>query len=265
MVCKFCNTSIHDNSKYCCICGSKIDNTKNDNENNYELSKRENLSNKKSSIVANEIIANLKMFGWAFMVVLAYMIVFYCCHIKDIKPIGEDSSWGDSCYDPSFIHNGFEIYWELEYAKSIRVEFDSRVRNWKNWEWLKNNLFPNMSKSEIQKSLLPNISESKIQEYQMAASTIEFMRPENAFAFANELGQAIGYSEAQFKRAEDSAKQIVNENKRLLYEDLSLNRKSCFEEDCTKNIFWSAIFSIVFFVGGRYIRLLWKWVIANKS
>lgn len=55
----------------------------------------------KKSTAANEIVANLKMLGIAFVLWLAYIIGFSIVHQKDIKQMDDNSYYGESCYDPS--------------------------------------------------------------------------------------------------------------------------------------------------------------------
>jgi uncharacterized membrane protein YvbJ len=119
MYCKNCGKQIADDSKFCKYCGTLVDDSMTTNDNSNEIkaeaeivvSAKEDSSLKveikkkkpimKKSTAANEIVANLKMLGIAFVLWLAYIIGFSIVHQKDIKQMDDNSYYGESCYDPS--------------------------------------------------------------------------------------------------------------------------------------------------------------------
>lgn len=91
MYCKFCGKEISDDSKFCCYCGQQVSEVHNNSKNehsdvkndsqvipveikktvNVSISKKEHV---KKSTIANEIIANLKMCGFALVVLITFVV-----------------------------------------------------------------------------------------------------------------------------------------------------------------------------------------------
>ena len=70
-------------------------NTKENSAFRVELSKD---SKDYSSVIANEIVGNLKMVGYSFVIGFVCWCIFMLCHQKDICSYPE-LGWGMSCYD----------------------------------------------------------------------------------------------------------------------------------------------------------------------
>lgn len=143
--CSKCGKKIKSDSTYCRYCGYKIEaevehrSKLSDNEisnqnplpqkNPYTgrieviISNESKISKEK---VANEIVANLKMIGYATLTWLVYLGAFYVYHYNDIKELKMDSNetyWGESCYDEGIMLGGgdknpYKIYNRLKYYEA---------------------------------------------------------------------------------------------------------------------------------------------------
>ena len=136
MYCKYCGKEIANDSKFCCHCGMQVNelakssdiqlNTEKD-----QLSHAVSIEDKKTikidvvknetikeSTIANEVIANLKMICYALTTIVLFMIGFYAYHAQDIKPMDDNSYFGESCYDKTLSGN-WEFSWEIHYYKEI--------------------------------------------------------------------------------------------------------------------------------------------------
>ena len=157
MYCKHCGKQIADDSSFCQYCGEKVidelllsenstilpANNKNISEEGtseviivtkevnpiqVEFSKK---GKDYSSTIVNEIVGNLKMIGIALVISLAYMIGFELIHLKDAKPLDENSYWGESCYDPTTMSSNRMFHWWQHYAKRVCMapSFKSKGKN----------------------------------------------------------------------------------------------------------------------------------------
>lgn len=145
MYCKYCGQQIADDSIFCKYCGVKLDEvvagtleeqtivcsaetyndtkassqevtiTTNDSQPlQIEVSKK---TKNNSSTIANEIIGNLRMVGYATLLVAVYLLGFIIYHKKDIKEyeFKKSSYLGESCYDPVWLEGDWEFDWEKHY------------------------------------------------------------------------------------------------------------------------------------------------------
>ena len=73
-----------------------------------------------SNIIADEIIANLKMIGMGLILCAVYLAGFWIYHIPDRKPVSE-VEFGQSCYDDAYNPGN---YWLVsdEAANENRIE-----------------------------------------------------------------------------------------------------------------------------------------------
>ena len=74
-----------------------------------------------SSTIADEIVGNLKMVGFAFVLFAVYMLGFMLVHQKDIKEYDypNNSYFGESCYDPNTISGNWKFDWEEHYYETL--------------------------------------------------------------------------------------------------------------------------------------------------
>lgn len=128
MYCRLCGKQIADNSIFCQYCGGKVNGIaldpdkdisrkeKNTIEYDQELVQEAALNTKdnvtipkptnKKSIIANDIVGNLKMIGLAIICCTIFMIGFIIYHQKDIKEHPE-YYYGKSCYDEPAMERRF--------------------------------------------------------------------------------------------------------------------------------------------------------------
>ena len=147
MYCKKCGKEIAEDSFFCSYCGEKqLIEVPSTNINDEVSVNRiidevpdKNIpieAESKANIVANEILANLKMIGLALLLSAIFIGIFWAYHIKDRKPLSENY-FGYSCYDPSMMPVNLETDWEiiLSYWKMDRLQYG----------------FPNKSDEELTK------------------------------------------------------------------------------------------------------------------
>ncbi len=72
------------------------------------------------NIIADEIVANLKMIGIGLVICAIYLAGFWIYHIPDRKPVS-DVEFGQSCYDDCYNPSN---YWLIsdEGANEMRIE-----------------------------------------------------------------------------------------------------------------------------------------------
>lgn len=139
MYCKKCGKLISDDSVYCKYCGANVadrdeqkeeyinhinDNTTATTNSKKDVNNTENLSNlKKTSYIADEIIANVKMISLALLLWLLYIGGFYIYHSKDIAPVTENNpSYGQGQYDKPLFGVSVPESWELRFAYGIYLQ-----------------------------------------------------------------------------------------------------------------------------------------------
>ena len=144
MYCKYCGKEITDDSMFCQHCGSKLDNVAKEsilkrntcNAGNDDMDKTAlstqtiHKSKENSSIIANEIVGNLKMIGIALAILAIYMIGFIAIHQKDITKYDYEthaSYFGESCYDPSTITGNWKLHWEEHYYDLLFFELHNQI------------------------------------------------------------------------------------------------------------------------------------------
>ncbi|MDT4418673.1 MULTISPECIES: zinc ribbon domain-containing protein [Bacteroides] len=260
MYCKFCGKEISDDSKFCCYCGQQVSEVHNNSKNehsdvkndsqvipveikktvNVSISKKEHV---KKSTIANEIIANLKMCGFALVVLITFVVGFYLYHANDIKPMDEYNPWGYSCYD-RVVPGLVETPWEHIYYDDIYASLPYS-------EW-----------GELEKKTgIPARDFSTPSNLNLFG----YVKPQEALKRAENMADAknipISIREKMKKSAKESAESI-KENVRELG---TLYRKEGFESDRNEKVKWCAIISFCFFILGRYVIKMGKWIVINKS
>lgn len=251
--CSKCGNKIKSDSIYCKYCGTKIadeeqleeavvDNveTLHENDINKNNTKEDETikvklighHTEKKAIVANEIVANIKMIGFAILLWIVYILCFIVYHLKDSAPITErDSYFGESCYDPVMVRipHSYELDWEKCLYNKI-WEIDSNV---------KENLLYIM-KLDLDHQI----------------STLEKTR---------EIAEIRGIKEEQFEQYKQDAIEEAKRNRDSYNEYLSDIRQSAYKEDLHKNMRLAAVFSLCLMIIGRYFILACKWVRRNRT
>lgn len=274
MYCKHCGKQIADDSTFCQYCGGKVMNgsptqdssiilpVKGDNKSEkstpevvvatkelnpiqVEVSKK---GKNNSSTIANEIVGNLKMAAIALCIFVVYMIGFVLIRSKDAKPLGENSYWGESCYDPATMSGSQMFHWQQHYAMEV-----CRAPNYKG-KRKKNHV----SLSEFKNLFFEPISAA---DY----SLIMGMNREEALSYANREAKKKELPQSLLEQYEEVAKKDAERDRQSFNEEISDIRKYAYEKDLQKNATYAAIISLLVMVLGRYFVKSVKWVSANKT
>lgn len=253
MYCKYCGKEISENSKFCKYCGKLVDdseqlqlevNQKDDklqkeisvsatieNPIKVELSRKQG-DKKYKSVVANEIVANLKMIGCAIIICIVYCIGFTIFHLKDIAKVPDDSSYGESCYDRTMYN--YRLTWE-EYF------FDNVFFYDRNFQF----------------------STPSSDDY--ARETNLLLTKEAYLSRANKIAEEKNLNESEISILKEEAKEEAKSAKEEFYDDLNRKRKYLFKEDLKKHITWSGIIALALMILGRYVAKSVNWVNNNKT
>jgi hypothetical protein len=260
MYCKNCGKSIAADSKFCKYCGTLVEeesganklqdnsstiskSTKNDSktevivatkdESPVKIEIKKNPTIKKST-TANEVIANFKMIGWAILLWVVFIIGFVIVHQKDIMPIGEDSHWGESCYDPSILTNNHGSFnWKEIYNEKVKIAQKGGDMVDFFEQTLKHNPYDNYAKKRL----------------------TEEKKKANQFVLTDRIKE----------RLTQEAKKEASANKTSLNNEITNIRKYSYEKDLHNNMIWVAIVSLALTIFGRYLIKFGKWVTNNKT
>lgn len=268
MYCKNCGKQIADDSKFCKYCGALVEDsitTKNHSDEIKEDSKivvstKEEspvkIEIKKKSIVkestaANEIVANFKMLGIAFILWLVYILGFSVVHQKDIKQMDENSYYGESCYDPSNLMLNHDITdWQIQYALKVLTEPDySKLKH------------PLRNKLDYMEFAVRNFNPTNDAEYNSVAS----MSKEKAQNYADNMARNKKLSKERQEALKNEAIQEAQIGKEELWNTLNDYRQSGYEDDLKKNTVWAAIIAFSLTILGRYFIKFGAWVIKNRT
>lgn len=296
MYCKHCGKQIAEDSAYCQYCGGKQDtipagdatsqinseelSADNDNpkeKEDVEVStetkgskpiddKVSKNKNNKNSIIANEIVANLKMIGWASTFFAVYMIGFTLFHLKDITTYdlkNQSSFLGESCYDGIMVVNG-ELSWEEHYYKKLYYYV------YNNYPSGVEELFDNTNRilgqpSEKHKN---NISFLENLFNKEKSSAIERLSKRQYFGFDNPWMKRVEderISAITLEELKKNAKRDANRDIEDWNFSVNEHRKYMFTEDLKQNALYAALVCFGLAILGRYIIKLVKWVNLNKS
>ena len=243
MYCKHCGKQIADDSAFCQYCGGKVDAPAQESKEDSTIDQVEQLAEKEqqpaqevvlttkeaqplqvevskktkdnSSTIANEIVGNLKMIGFALACWVVFMIGFIAVHQKDIKQ-HPDSYWGESCYDEVITGNFGSLNYQDILAEYKR--YRANERNGLDW------------------SGRPRITSIPMKLYDKSDEELE-----------------------------KEAKEEAEKNRADFSDYINDNRQWSFEEDRTEKAKYSAIILLAFFIVGRYLVKLTKWVGENKT
>lgn len=281
MYCKHCGKQISDDSTFCQFCGGRVDiistsvpqksndtDTEEDNKSSaaspevivstkessplkVEVSKK---GKENSSTIANEIVGNLKMIGFAFGIFVLYMICFMAYRSHDARPLTENGYLGESYYDPVYVTKQM-LSWEQHYAIKTRM-----APNYKKQSSNKNKVKSTDSPFEdlaFTNSFEPISSAD--------AYMISQMSSERALEYANQVAKEKDLPESLLEEYQYSAKEIAKEEKESFFEEVSYSRQYGYEEDLKQNAIYAAIISVLLMILGRYLIKLVKWVHSNKT
>lgn len=266
MYCKNCGKQIADDSKFCKYCGTLVDDSMTTNDNSNEIkaeaeivvSAQEDSSLKveikkkkpimKKSTAANEIVANLKMLGIAFVLWLAYIIGFSIVHQKDIKQMDDNSYYGESCYDPSSLTDHWMEDWQRQYAIKVLMAPD--------YSKLKHPL-KGLEAAAFAMDFIPLSST----DY----ASIISMNKESALNYANSIAKEKRLSKDLQESLKEKAIVDAQKDKEDFWSTINDYRQSGFKNDLIDNMIWAAIIALSLTILGRYIFKIITWVIKNKT
>lgn len=259
MFCRFCGKEIAKDSKFCCYCGNQVVSEytetayerKDLNDTPHPVEVKKNVDVRilkndgiKKSSVANEVIANLKMISLFFFVVIIFFLGFNIYHSDDIKPMDENVPWGYSCYD-KIIPGLVETPWEHIYYDDI---YDCLPYS----EW-----------GEVSRKV--GIPDRDMSIHGSQLNLFGYVQPKDALKRAEKNADEKNIPNYIREKLKKSAQEEAEKIKERVREDGTYYRKKGFEEDRDNKMKWCAIISFCFFVLGRYIIKIGKWIAANKS
>lgn len=252
MYCSNCGKEIAEESTFCSYCGEKqqIVLSSNINDGN-EVEKSidevtgkttpiDNKSN--SNIVADEIIANLKMVGLAILLSAIFIGIFWACHINDRKPVFENY-YGYSCYDPPMMQY-YETDWEKIFSEIA-------------WE---------RTKEEILYSEEERKRKEDYQNYGIHSEE-ELFKDDPELLETLKQSRLIRYPHINKTDEElvTKAKEIASRNKKDMEDEINRTREWRAEEDLKDHLRYSILISLAITLLGRYLIKGIKWVAANKT
>lgn len=262
MYCKNCGKIIADDSHFCKYCGTLVDvlseinnsnrtpksgseivvTTKEESPLKIEIAKKTNIKN---SIIADEIIANVKMLVIAFAIWIIYIVGFYAIHQEDIKPMDENSWFGESCYDPSSLSGYWRMDWQTQYAfKVLEAPDYSRIKD---------------HKGDVFYSIRPNIISPYDYSYVMGMSA------EKALNYANSKAKDKQLSKKEQEILKAEAIEDAKKDRESFWETIDEYRQTGFRNDLHKNMTYAAIIIISVCILGRYIIKFCKWIKHSKT
>lgn len=295
MFCKYCGKKIAEDSVFCQYCGGKMDlisqedeshqvndkdttveneepietkgakevksviiETKEEKPIQVELSKKKN---DKKSTIANEIVANIKMLGWAALLFAVYMIGFIIYHGKDVKEfdcLKDESYFGESCYDPSVIYNfNWMLHWEEHYYGLLCYTLEKEVSR-------RTSMSLEDTKKRIEELEKQIVEKKKL--LQRKYNLPDKISDEDFLKYYGMLG-VVNYHiyKTDLEQLKKEAKQNAKKDIEGWNNEINSYRKDGYKEDLKKNALYAAIISILIMVLGRYIIKSAKWVNTNKS
>ncbi len=220
MYCKHCGKQIADDSTFCQYCGGKVDalaqeskedsvveQTEKPAETDKETAEEVVITTKEaqplqvevskktkdnSSTIANEIVGNLKMVGFALIGWFVFMIGFIAFHQKDIKQ-HPDSYWGESCYDESYTTGNYGSFdWKEILAEYKR--YRTNERNGLMWDG-RRSPYGNMPQIKIYDRSDEELEKDAKEEAEKnKASFSEYINSNRQWSFEEDRNEKAKYS-----------------------------------------------------------------------
>lgn len=246
MYCKNCGKKIADDSRFCTYCGTQVDSEISgagntvvanhlEGKQKVELSTADEAPIEvsilpptliKKSTVANEIVENLKMVGWAALIWLAYMIV-----LAVVQTIEEDARFGTG---EDINGMATRIYEEkLQYEKNGGEDFAQyeRLESISNTPYLENKV----------KYKCKRDAQIHLRKAQAKAQ---------AFVLTDELERKLR-DEALWE-AKKEIKRIIDA------------RRGAVKETLIDHALWAALIAVALMIVWRYFVKACRWVSANR-
>lgn len=277
MYCKHCGKIIADDSTFCQYCGGRMDIPKYENSISdkkdessrvseglrssqqspqrvivstekaapiqIELSKK---TKSHSSVIANEIIANLKMIGIAIILDAIFLIGFTIYHSDDFKQMAETTkNIITGCYDdPNFrIEEKWVIRWDYEYYNTLLRKNRERERQRGFYLYL-----GNPRDTELQSFVtISDFNYSKIPEY------------------IKEFEQSLNLTQDEIEELKKEAIEHSDAERRRLIQKLNEHRKTAFLYDLEYYALIVGLICLAIAILGRYLIKAIQWVGKNKT
>lgn len=262
--CSECGQRIKSDSRFCRHCGAKVDDvcsSSNCSTSTNTIIRKESAQDEpivdhkitsntlevkikhdsfaKKSAIADEIVANLKMFCIALIIWFVYIVGFVFIRSKDAAPLTETSSYyGESCYDPGTMSGGWEFSWERHLATKI------------------NYISPSKDKYGI-----PKFNPTSPSDYVYLSN----LTPERALEEAKRQAKAKGISDEYFAQLTQKAKAEAKRDRDSFNDEISRIRKCAYEDELHSHMLWAAVILLSIMIFGRYFILACNWVSRNKS
>lgn len=274
MFCKNCGKEIADDSKFCQYCGTSLETIAHEQEKpiEVELSNKDGealhveISKKKvdnSKAVANEIVGNLKMLGLAICLFAAYMLIFVIVRQKDIKHYDyttHQSYFGESCYDADFKTGSYVLSWEEAYYRDLhRLDYNQSHPDIK-YHW-------DCALGVIPKSRIDYVRYNKgYKELLSYQGPIVVPSTRDAcLRNAQEIERKWKLSDDVIASKKEEAIKTSQKDIERWNSEINCDRKYGYERELKENAKYAAIICLLVCILGRYLYLLIKWVLRNKS
>ena len=271
MYCKYCGKEITDDSMFCQHCGSRLDNVAKEsilkrntcNAGNDDMDKTAlstqtiHKSKENSSIIANEIVGNLKMIGIALAILAIYMIGFIAIHQKDITKYDYEthaSYFGESCYDPSTITGNWKLHWEEHYYDLLYYELHKQS--------------PIFISEQITPEQFLKCAERLEKEWYVKKESIERLLKEQSYSKGNVSELDLDVFQMEVRNPKVLKKEAKDNAKRDIADwNTTINnyRKSGYRQDLKSTSLYVTLISLLVSLGTRYLLKLTKWVGNSKK
>ena len=181
------------------------------------------------------------MLGLGLTLWIIYIIGFIALHTKDVKPMNENSWYGESRYDSQWLSDSWRMDWQNQYAMNVLMD----------------------SGNYLKALLDENLDECL--DLSLEHEKVRNMGKEEALSYANIIAKREKLSNERLKQLKDEAIEAAKNAKVDIWDTITNDRKSCFESDLHNNMKWCAVAVLVLTILGRYFIVFGKWVARNKT
>lgn len=190
-----------------------------------------------SSNIANEIIANLKMVGWSFLLYFVFWIGFYISRSKDTKQISETTS---------FVYGRYDSYINEQYYHSTI----------------------NTDEAYFQKLVILDLPGISANVLLYMSNEYEHYRKAN-FKEKEEIimdyERKLKLNEEQIISLKNEAKEQVATSWKKYTRDINEHRKEAFKWEAEDVALIAGLICLAITILGRYLLLFIRWIITNKN